>query len=111
MMKGTQVTANIIAGDEITDLRDLMKIWKEGKSVAVFNQYRFWYVRSAGFMAMWPLAQLANMRFFHTVKVDKPKVTKERKHGYAKKLQPCKHEFVPAETGNICAKCGAFQII
>jgi hypothetical protein len=62
-----QVSKNITKGKEIKDLRELYSLAIKKQSVVVYCN-KWWYVRPAGFMINWPLAQLVHVQLFYSVK-------------------------------------------
>lgn len=64
------VTKNIGKGEPINDLRELVRLAEEKKSIIMRLGWN-WYVRPAAFMINWSLGQLAKMQFFYSIKINK----------------------------------------
>jgi hypothetical protein len=64
------VTKNIGKGEPINDLRELVRLANEKKSIIVYGGWGC-YVRPAAFMINWSLGQLAKMRFFYSININK----------------------------------------
>lgn len=63
-----KITENIALGEPITNLMDLQRLSKEGKSVILHRGYRY-EIRPAAFYFYWPLAQLMNCNFYYSIKL------------------------------------------
>lgn len=61
-----RVSKNIEKGKEITDLRVLLHLAKERRSVVVTRVHT--YVRPAAWVISWPLREILNYRFYYAVK-------------------------------------------
>lgn len=64
-----QVTKNILRGDRIKDVTELVNLAKERKSVVV-SQFGRYYVRPAAFIMNWSILQVSTIELYHSVKSD-----------------------------------------
>lgn len=69
-----QISKNIYLGQPITDLREIGRLAREGKSI-VQKTYNFdkvnYTVRPASFFVNWPLAMILNYQFYYSIKLNK----------------------------------------
>lgn len=64
-----RISANLLRGDKIIFLEELVALAKEGKSVCFrHGMIGVWIVRPAAFMVHWSVAMLSEVAIFKTIK-------------------------------------------
>ena len=63
------VSKNIALGEPITDIRDILRLASERKSV-IWKLRLSYFVRPASFFLGWPLIQVMNAKLFYSVKIN-----------------------------------------
>lgn len=62
------VSKNISKGEPINDLKDIVRLANEGKSI-IMQRHKDWHeVRPAAFYQNWRLIDLSRVKFFYTIK-------------------------------------------
>lgn len=64
-----KITKNIGKGEQISDLKELIWLAHEGKSIVVRGAWGYW-VKPAAFMIHWSLCQLSRLQLFYSIKLN-----------------------------------------